>query len=277
METNTTKTPNDYHLSERTLAIIKKGKGAVIEADQDRIIIFTGREGSGKSTAAMQWAYKFDPTFCIDDVVFNAKDFSERIRNVKRHKAIVFDEAFNGLSSKGALSKENKNLIRILQECRQRNLYIFIVLPSIFLLEKYVAIFRSHYLVHTHIWKKNYKRRYYKVYNYNNKKLLYMLGKRYMSYSKPKINIKHSFSAKYPPSINKEEYLHKKRLAFTESEKKDVSVEEKWRIATGLYAKLLKQREIMTYREQAKYLSTGKFEVTPAHLGQLALNSLKLS
>jgi len=166
---------------------LRKGYKKVTEGDQDRVYVITGREGLGKSTLAMQLAYVVHPTFTLDNIVFTANQFEERIKKAKRNEAIIFDEAFNGLSSKGAISKENKRLVRILMMCRQRNLFIFIVLPSYFLLEKYIGLFRSTALFNVLASRKNFKLRYYKVYNYKKKRELFIRGKKLMDYSRPKI------------------------------------------------------------------------------------------
>jgi hypothetical protein len=168
-------------------------------------------------------AYAVDDEFSIDDVVFDSQSFARRIRKIKKGKAVVFDEAFNGLSSRGALSKENRKLVRLLMECRQRNLFIFIVLPSFFLLEKYVALFRSHALFHTYKGKKHPDRHYYKVYNYNKKRLLFILGAKLLSYGRPKINTSYRFYGKYPPTIDREAYVTKKLNAFRDNENFDES------------------------------------------------------
>ncbi|KKK70570.1 hypothetical protein LCGC14_2922690, partial [marine sediment metagenome] len=63
---------NDYYISAEIKQQLDKSKEIVINADQDRIFIITGREGSGKSWLAMQIAAYLDPTFCLDDVCFDA-------------------------------------------------------------------------------------------------------------------------------------------------------------------------------------------------------------
>jgi hypothetical protein len=203
-----------YYISKKIKQQLDSSKKSVMEEDQDRVFIVTGREGSGKSTLAFQLAYYLDRTFCLDDVCFNAEDFAKKVRNCPKYKAIVFDEAFNGLSSRGALSHQNKSLLRLLQECRQRNLYIFIILPSFFLLEIYVGIFRSAALFHTNINKKNRKLRFYKVYNERQKEVLYRLGKKTSSYYYPKIKELHNFFKTLPPTMSIEEYKKKKYDAF---------------------------------------------------------------
>lgn len=235
----------NYYIPDEIKRQLDNSKKIVLEADQDRIFIVTGREGSGKSWLAMQLAAYLDPSFCLDDVCFDSNSFGKRIREVNKLKAIVFDEAFSGLSSKGALSKENKKLIKILIECRQRNLFLFIVLPSIFILDRYITLFRSHSLFNTAISRKDFKNRYYKVYNYQNKHKLYILGQKYMSYAKPKIWKKYRFYGKLPLSITKEEYQKKKSESFKEKEKEEVPE----------FTRLISQRNlaILMCKEPIKY------------------------
>ncbi len=249
---------------------LKLAKKKVIETDQDRVYLITGNEGSGKSTLAMQLSYYLDNNFNLNDIVFNSKDFSERIRNANKYSVIVFDEAFNGLSSRGVLSAENKRIIRLLQECRQRNLFIFIVLPSIFLLEKYVALFRSHGLFHCSISKKNYKNRYFKVYNRQNKQLLYILGKKLMSYSKPYIPLMHTFRGAYPPTIDKEEYNKKKLEAFQEDKEKEKTVNENWKIQRDVFIKLLKNELNYPTEGIEKMLITAKVPLGQSQIRKIA-------
>ncbi len=196
---------------------LMKAKRKVIRGNLDRVWVIDGREGeAGKSTLAMQLGYALDPTMTLDQIVFTAKDFKKKIRELGKYKVLIWDEAFRGAASKSALSKENKKVMSLLQECRQRNLFIFIVLPSIFMLELYVAIFRSQALIHA-FSKKN-MRRYYKIYNYRNKKLLYLKGKKLMDYFKPKLSKRYTFYGKLPPSINRKEYDDKKSKAFRDED-----------------------------------------------------------
>jgi len=206
-----------YYLAEPVYLQLKRAKERVRKGKSDRVIIIDGREGTGKSTLAMQLAYVVDPTFNINRVCFKWDEFFEKGRKLKPHRAIIFDEAHNGLSAKSALSKQNKKLVQFLMEVRQRNLFIFIVLPSIFMLERYVAIFRSQALFHTFVGAKNYENRYFKIYSYNKKKILYIFGKQYLDYSKPRIPKSYRFYGKLPPTINPEEYLALKLKAFKDS------------------------------------------------------------
>ncbi|KKN69595.1 hypothetical protein LCGC14_0438980 [marine sediment metagenome] len=226
-----------YYLDPLVRKQLEKSRKAVLEGDQDRVFVITGFEGSGKTVLAMQLGYFFDKDLSLDDICFSPKEFEDRITTKKKNGVVILDEGFRGLGSRAAISKENKNLIRLLQECRQRNLFIFICIPSIFLLEKYVGIFRSHGLFHTSIYKKDFKKRFYKVFNRQNKKLLYILGYKLMSYSKPKIALKHRFYGKYPSTISEKEYRKKKLDAFKDKDNRE-SGEDKYKI----------QRDVLIYR-----------------------------
>ena len=250
---------------------LTNSKIKVLETDQDRVYVITGGEGSGKSTLAQQLADELDDTFNLERIYFNSKEFAIGIRKSDRYTAHVFDEAFNGLSSKGALSKENKNLVRLLMECRQRNLFIFIVLPSVFLLEKYVALFRSHALFHTAISKKNYKSRYFKIYNKHNKHLLYLIGKKMMSYSKPRITKKYRF---YPgTTIDKEAYEKKKLDSFREGEKRDNLENDIWKRQRDIIIKNTHKLGKIKYSVMAKWLDADGVPLNPQYLSNIAQNT----
>lgn len=211
-----------YYVAPYIYSMLLKASDKVHRANQDRVYIITGREGLGKSTLAIQLAYVVDQTFCVDRIVFSSDEFERVVRTAPLYSAIIFDECFNGLSSKGSLSQENKRLVRLLMECRQRNLFIFLVLPSFFLLEKYPALFRSQALFNVMVSKRNIKLRYYKVYNYEKKQQLYIYGKALMSYSKPKIVLKHRFHSKLPKNFDLKVYLKRKHESFVGFDEENV-------------------------------------------------------
>ncbi len=267
----------NYYMPPEIKRQLDNSKKIVMEADQDRIFIITGREGSGKSWLAMQLAAYLDNTFCLDDVCFDSDSFGKRIKRVNKLKAIVFDEAFTGLSSKGALSKENKKLIKILIECRQRNLFLFIVLPSIFILDRYITLFRSHGLFNVAISRKDFKNRYYKVYNYQNKHTLYILGQKYMSYAKPKIWKKYRFYGKLPSSITKEDYQKKKSESFKEKAVKEEPVVTRITTQRDIMIVLAKESQKITDREISKRFEEAKVPMTPTNIGRILQKYRRIS
>jgi hypothetical protein len=221
---------NTYYMNPKLKAnwdAIKDGKLAI--ADDDRAYAVDGRERSGKSLFAIQQAAYIDPTL-LDDapdgtilprITFSAEETLKTIRETKstptHTRAIVFDEAFRGLSSKSALSKVNKFIVQALQEMGQNNLVLFLVTPSFFMLELYAACHRTRTLFHIVKSKKNKERRMFRVYNEKKKSLLYRMGmKKGHSYCVP-TRFKDWFFGKYPGGAEFEKrYRLKKQMSLTQ-------------------------------------------------------------
>lgn len=220
-----------YHVNNRLKEKwdkIKDGKLKLM--DNDKVYIVDGRERTGKSTFALQQACYIDPTLVHDikRICFSADEFLEAIRKTdsddKVTKCVVFDEAFRGLSSRGAMSKVNKKIITALMEVGQKNLVIWIVLPSFFMLDLYAAMLRSNALFHIETDKRTKKRVFY-VYPHKKKGYLYQSGVRkgwsYDIRTKNKGNFYDNFPKKSEDPIVKAfyaAYLRKKRSSLVESE-----------------------------------------------------------
>lgn len=179
--------------------------------DWDAINLIDGTEGAGKSVLAQQFAYYLDPTFNIDRIVFNADEFKNAVLKADKYQAIVYDEAYSGLSSRGTMSEVNKILVGMLAEIRQKNLFIFVVMPTFFDLDKYVAIWRSRVLIH--VYSVDWQRGYFMWFDSHRKKVLYLLGKKLYDYNVTKANFVGRFPAGYV--VDEKEYRDKKLKALT--------------------------------------------------------------
>lgn len=199
-----------FYIDETASHGFDKVRTRVRQKDEDYFFIIDGPEGSGKSVIVMQFAKYADHSFNLDRVVFTAKDFQEAILKATKGQAIVFDEAFRGLSSRAALSEVNRLLVALMMECRQKNLIVFLVLPTFFLLDKYAAMWRSHGLFH--VYRKNGKRGFWVYFNRKKKNLLYLKGHANYSYAFPKSSFKGQFFDHYV--VDEKEYREKKGLAF---------------------------------------------------------------
>lgn len=247
-----------YYIPPKIKSRLNKSKLSVTKKDWDRVYIIDGNEGSGKSLLGLQLGFELDSTLNLDRITFTAEEFSKAIDKAEKFQCIIFDEGFNGLSSTGSMSKLNKLIVRKLMECRQKNLFIIIILPTIFMLQKYVAIFRSKALFHVYATKKG-VRGYYKIYNEINKKKLYLTGNKFYSYKLPKIKKSYRFYGKYP--INEIDYRAKKHEALITQE-----VEEKYDRYTPRFAilcQILKQDFKMTYQSQMDRLNELGFPLAP--------------
>ena len=180
----------------------------VVKKDWDMVFVIDGTEGGGKSVLAQQVAKYCDPTLTIDRIVFTPHQFKDAVMKAEKYQAIVYDEAYAGLGSRGTMSHVNIMLVKMLTEIRQKNLFIFIVLPTFFDLDKYVALWRSRALIHVYATGK-FERGQFAFYNKQQKKLLYIEGKKLYSYKKPRPAFIGRFTNHY--TVDKKEYLEKKR------------------------------------------------------------------
>ena len=168
----------------------------VVKKDWDMVFVVDGAEGSGKSVIAQQCAYYCDPTLTIERICFTPKEFKDAILKAEKYQSVVYDEAYTGLSSRAAMSLINRTLVRMLAEIRQKNLFVFVVMPTFFDLDKYVALWRSRALIHVYT-KENFERGYFCFFNIDRKKALYLIGKKFYSYSATKANFIGRFPNKY--------------------------------------------------------------------------------
>lgn len=233
---------------------LEMAKG-VIKKDWDMVFIVDGAEGSGKSVMAQQAAYCVDSTFNIDRIVFTPYAFRKAILASKRYQAIVYDEAYTGLSSRATMSLINRTLVSMLAEIRQKNLFVFVILPSFFDLDKYVALWRSRALIHIYTGQ-NFQRGFFTFYNAEKKKILYIEGKKYYSYNKPKANFYGRFSNHYV--IDEQLYRKLKKEALVKREKGAEEQHIKQQVQDDLFNRLMESEVDMTHEKKIALLAIPK-------------------
>jgi len=211
-----------YSIDNWTARQLEKIKALISKKDRDYVIIIDGEEGTGKSTFASQIAYYVDRTFNMERMCLTPSDFKEKIANADKAQAVVFDEAYTGLASRSALSEINKSLVEMMMEMRKKNLFVILCIPSFFYLEKYAALHRARALFHCYFKDGNPGR--YLVYNQKKMRMLYLVGKKKMSYNFPSVHKKCKFWAGTPLDWTK--YEEKKIEALKGKQK--TSKQEKW-------------------------------------------------
>ncbi len=206
---------------------LDKGK-EIIRKDWDIVFVYDGYEGSGKSVKAMQDCFYFDNSFNIDRICFDPRQFTRVIKDAKPYQAVLYDEAFTGLNARAAMSIINRTLVKMLAEIRQKRLFVCIVMPTFFDLDRYVALWRSRALIHVYMGP-NFQRGFFMFFNMERKKQLYVLGKKYYSYSKPPANFKGRFTNAYV--VDEVEYRKRKKDSLskrgTDEEKKLIELQVK--------------------------------------------------
>lgn len=232
---------SEYYIDDRLKKNLdEKIIPSLIKKDKDCVICVDGKEGSGKSTLAMQIGKYVDPNLDLSRIVFSPEDFREAILTAKKGQCIIYDEAFTGFSSRSSLSPVNRVLVSLAMQMRQKNLFIIIVLPTIFLLDKYMAMFRTRFLIH--VFESKGVRGYFKVYNSKKKKYLILMGAKTMTYQVKGLwtNFKGRFYGKFAlgdENIEKK-YRKKKETALADSEKTSM---------TSAQVKFREQRDLMIY------------------------------
>jgi hypothetical protein len=99
------------------------------------------------------------------------------IDTARPESTIVFDEAVLGMFSTDNALKIQSILIKKFVTIRKKRLYIILVIPSIFMLRKYFAIFRTKFLIHC-FTPTGVDRGFFKCYSYDTKRRLYLLGQK---------------------------------------------------------------------------------------------------
>jgi len=217
-------------------AELDKVKKRVLTKDRDWVAVVDGEEGVGKSVLAQQIAKYLDPDFNLDKVVFTADEFLKIIKDptTKKGACIVLDEAFSAANSRSSLTEVNRSMIGVATEMRQKNLFILMVLPSFFDLDKYFALWRCRALFHVYFTPD--EDRNYVIFPKERKKYLYLNGKKTYNYSNPR--------SPFPPftfpnsyMVDEEDYRFKKSKAFS---KRVISNQaRKWLVQRNSYVKYI--------------------------------------
>lgn len=225
---------------------------SVVPQDWDMLFVVDGPEGSGKSVHTQQMALYCDPTLTIDRVAFTPQEFRKAIMTADKGQAVIYDEAYTGLSSRATMSLINRTLISMLAEIRQRNLFVFVVMPCYFDLDKYVALWRSRALIHVYT-APGFKRGYFSFYNNEKKKDLYINGKKFYSYSKPKANFYGRFPNHY--TVDEKAYRKKKKDSLIDREKKKEEQEKRKEIEQIMFVRLQEMKEDISHNLKMKILA----------------------
>ncbi len=250
--------------------------GKLTKHDEDRFYVVDGQEGSGKSLFTIQQAAYIDPTILEDEgkkvlprICFTPEEFLYAIRHTKsskdKTKAIIFDEAFRGMSSKGSISAVNKKVVQALMEMRQNNLVVFLVSPSFYLLELYPAMMRSKALFHV-VKQRNSKRRTVRIFGFKSKAQLYQIGLR-KGWGYPiKTQNRVTFFNKYPGGDEFEaKYRKKKRSSLRQEERQEESV-NKWKLQRTIAIKTL-YKVLGSYEKVSQAIKEAGFRLGKSQIG----------
>jgi ribosomal protein S24E len=108
----------------------------------DRLMIFSGNEGMGKSTLAIKCAAALDPNFSSEEILYTPDNLPNLLRRIKKEKkpgrAILMDEGNLFLFSREAMSGGNKQMVKMFALMRQLNCFLLVCVPSFFTVDSYL-------------------------------------------------------------------------------------------------------------------------------------------
>lgn len=171
-----------------------------------------GMTRTGKSTIAAQAAQYFDPSFYRnwkERMIFDGQKLVKTAYEIGSNKALVYDEAREGLDSKKQMEKYTKNLLDFFSQCGNLNHIIIIVLPDFFELPKSIALTQSICLINCYA-RHGFQRGYFEFYNRKDKRYLFIKGSKYLDYSQQKPSFKGTFTKYFP--MDREEYETEKNI-----------------------------------------------------------------
>lgn len=200
----------NYYIEPKLLRYLEtKVKIDLSKKDKDYVIIVDGYEGSGKSTFAQQIAKFVDPTLDLSMVCMTSNEFKKAIITAKPNQCVIYDEAVTGMTAGDTITRIGKLLKSMMMQMRQKNLFVIVIIPTIFELGKYTVLSRAKSFFH--IYESKGRRGYFVGYNRKDLRNLYLFGRKNYSY-KVRSHFTGRFYSKYV--INEEEYRKKKADAL---------------------------------------------------------------
>jgi hypothetical protein len=241
---------------------------SVYKKDFDYLILIDGDEGVGKSVFGMQIAKILDPNFSISNVCYSPEEFVHAIKNSKKHSCILFDEAFTGLSGRSTLSQTNQLLINNMMQMRQKNLFVIIILPSFFMLDRYCVLVRGRGLFHVHL-NEDGRRGYWVYFDKKKMKDLWLFGKKGYDYNKVHYRLEGVFRDQY--MVNEKSYRKKKNDAFEKEKLILADTRNKYLLQRNVLLYLLNKKLSITQTKIAKLCNKVGFKIDHATISKIII------
>ena len=191
---------------------LKIFKRAIEKHNTSAVFVIDGRSGMGKTTLANQVGITLYENYGLKNIYYNPEDFLKALKVAKKGEVLVFDEAML-ISSRSALSAINKMIVQAMSMIRSKRIYIIFCVNSIFDLDKNLAISRADLLLHVYgkslIDRGRFSAFFKGTDGRDRIKELYLNGKKFYTYGKPRCNYRGKFSKQFV--VDDEEYEKQKQ------------------------------------------------------------------
>jgi len=128
----------------------------VLEHNDFFLCIVDGKVGCGKTTRGIQIASYINQETKLDNICFNLRQFEAKLKSAKEGEVIVLDESFE-LNKRSSQSSANFRILTLLQAMREKKVFVILILPSIYDLDKTVILSLCDFFVH--VWRAPFGRR----------------------------------------------------------------------------------------------------------------------
>jgi len=246
----------------------------IISKNWDAVILIDGKERSGKSTLGFVCAwYLSDGKVTINNISKDTEDAIRKIETLPDKSILFVDEGSMSFSSKDAMRREQRKIMKILDVVGQKNLCIIIILPSFFDLLKPIATRRARFLLHVYTDEELNRGR-FSYFGEKKLKKLYEYGKKnFGSYDKPESDFIGRFTDFKVPFF--EEYLKLKRETLMLALKEEIrnpTRNEKSILQRNLLLKLIFENKWRTQVELEKYLYDNGTPLDKSRIGRSIRN-----
>jgi len=181
--------------------------GDRVALNWDFLGLSIGEEGDGKTTLIEQVCLYQDPNFSLQNCIFNVEQFNEAVEALPKGSAIIWDESdeLDATNLRKVLLAVKRKFKRI----RSKNMFIWLVTPTFFDLNKYFIMHRIQCMIR--VYANELERGYFAFYSRHNMRKLYLKGKKEWNIYAHRHDFVGSFT-KFPKGfpINQDEYEAKK-------------------------------------------------------------------
>lgn len=238
--------------------------GKIIRNNWDGVLLIDGKERSGKSTLGITIGFYMAKIlkgkFGIDNIAKDMEDVIKKIETFKDRSIIMMDEGSLVFSSKDAMAKAQKKLMKVMDVVGQKNMVFIVILPSVFDLNKNIAVRRSRFLLHVYTDKRLQRGRFL-YFGERKKRYLYELGKKnFGSYDKPKADFYARF-ADFNPFGEEYQKLKRKTLLAALKDNKEERFDRQI-IPRDILIKKIYDEKWMTQKAIAEHLSKNDWKIT---------------
>ncbi len=231
-------------------------------------MIIDGYEGAGKSTLAMQCGKYVDPTLNLSRICMTPDEFKEAILKSKKGQCVIYDEAVTGMTAGESIAKVGRILKSMMMQMRQKNLFVIVLIPTVFELNKYATLSRSRFMLH--VFEKSGRMGYFVGLNKKALRMTYLKGKKTHSYT-VRSKFTGRFYGKFALGQSIEKLYRKKKQEALETSSDDEeagSYKRRWEIQRN-WLLWKRKEEGATLDDLVTIMSGAKFKLSRSQLGNI--------